>query len=129
MMKAKHKLSFAKDKDPYLMVVAWEVIKLAFEQLMRLAELVTTKLALVSMRNPLKWCDVAYEDVQVDVLGYDGRGRPLGVPVIARLREPPSMISVIEGNARCWRSLLCGCGGLKNEEQTLGDGLPLGKMV
>ena len=72
------------------MMVAWEVIKLAFEPLMRLAELVTTKPAPVSMRNPLKWCDVTYEDAQGDVLGYDGRGRPLGVPVIARLREPPS---------------------------------------
>ena len=83
-------LSFAGDKDPYLMMVAWEVIKLAFEQLMRLAELVTTKPASVSMRNPLKWCDVTYEDAQGEVLGYDEEGRPMGCPVRARLREPPS---------------------------------------
>ena len=74
----------------YKLAVVWEVIKLAFEQLMRLAELVTTTPPSVSMRNPLKWIDVVFLDRIGTELPYDSKGRPLGVPVKARLREPPS---------------------------------------
>jgi hypothetical protein len=83
-------LSPRRQMTEYQLAVTWEVIKLAFEQLMRLAELVTTNPPSVSMRNPLKWNDVKFFDVCGNQLGYDGSGRPVGVPVRATLREPPS---------------------------------------
>lgn len=74
----------------FRMVVAWEVIKLAFEQLLRLAEIVTTVPPSVSMRDPLKVVDLVFYDQRGEKLTYDARGRPVGMPVKATLREPPS---------------------------------------
>ena len=74
----------------YVLAVVWEVIKFAFEQLLRLAEVVTTKPASVAMRNPLKWIDVVFVDCTGSELQYDAAGRPVGVPVKALVREPPS---------------------------------------
>jgi hypothetical protein len=81
---------FGSGVEGHLRLVTWTVICVAFEQLMRLAELVTTKPPSVSMRRPLKWSDVVYEDAEGNTLGYDREGRPVGVPVMAKMREPPS---------------------------------------
>jgi len=78
------------ERFEFQLEVVWEVIKLAFEQLMRLAELVTTSPPSVSMRRPLKWDDVKFFDAAGRQLMYDSKGRPMGVPVKATLREPPS---------------------------------------
>ena len=82
--------SFGDDAAGFLRLISWVLICVEFEQLMRLAELVTTNPPSVSMRDPLKWCDVVYEDSNGDPLGYDDRGRPFGSPVRAKMREPPS---------------------------------------
>ena len=74
----------------YRLAVAWEVMKTAFQLLLRLAEVVTTVPPSVAMRDPLKWIDVIFEDAQGNPLEYDEKGRPVGCPVKARLREPPS---------------------------------------
>lgn len=82
--------NFGEGAAGHLRMVTWTVICVAFEQLMRLAELVTTKPPSVSMRRPLKWVDVEYEDAAGNTLGYDRVGRPIGSPVRAKMREPPS---------------------------------------
>ena len=46
--------NFGDGVEGYMRMVTWTVICVAFEQLMRLAELVTTKPPSVSMRRPLK---------------------------------------------------------------------------
>jgi hypothetical protein len=70
--------------------VTWTMMCVAFEQLMRLSELVTTTPPSVSQRRPLKWADVAFFNATGGQLEYDSAGRPLGDPTYATMREPPS---------------------------------------
>jgi hypothetical protein len=69
---------------------AMTAMYLAYEQLLRLSELVRTQGHTAADKNPLQWSDVVFKDAEDAELGWDAAGKPMGDPVRMELRMPPS---------------------------------------
>jgi hypothetical protein len=75
---------------------------LAFEQLLRLSELVRTGVATNAETYPLTWGDVEFLGAGGHILPWSEQGEPLGCPVLLVLRMPPSKKDRIgTGELRC----------------------------
>ena len=61
----------------------------AFEHLLRLNELVRTQTGTAADKHPLQWADAVFKDRHGEMLGWDGRGRPVGKPAVMEMRMPP----------------------------------------
>ena len=81
---------FPETAEGFRLYVAYVIMRVAYELLMRLSEIVVTKPPSVSVRDPLKWSDVVFEDADGNELTWDLDGAPMGEPARVRIREPPS---------------------------------------
>ena len=91
---------FGQDAGGFKLCTAWTMMLLAFEQLMRMSELVTTQKPSISERNPLKVGDRRYVDSKGRDVGFDQDGRPVwptdGACVVSCvMRMPPSKTNVV----------------------------------
>lgn len=91
---------FGSGAEGYQLCTVWCMMLLAFEQLMRMSELVTTQQPSLAERNPLKIGDRRYVDCQGRDVGFDKAGRPVmprdGATVaVCIMRMPPSKTDVV----------------------------------
>ena len=91
---------FGRCEEGYELCTVWVMMLLAFEQLLRLSELVTTQVASIAQRNPLMMADRRYIDTKGRTVSFDHAGRPM-MPAdgatIDRciMRMPPSKTDVV----------------------------------
>jgi hypothetical protein len=91
---------FGADAVGFQRCTVWVMMLLAFEQLMRMSELVTTQKPSIAERNPLKMGDRRYIDSKEREVRFDAAGRPVmptdgAYIAFCVMRMPPSKTDVV----------------------------------